>query len=58
MSTIPKINKRVTYTSRKHSGAGKVTAVEHKRTGTWVTVLDAERQVFVTLRPSQLGEPT
>ena len=50
-----RVGKRVSYTSRKNSGEGKITAIEHKRTGTWVTVLDTGRGVFVTLRPSQVG---
>ena len=53
-----RIGRRVSYMSRKNSGEGKITAIEHKRTGTWVTVLDTERGAFVTLRPSQVGAPS
>ena len=52
-----KIGRRVSYTSRKNSGEGKITAIEHKRTGTWVTVLDTVRGAFVVVRPSQVGAP-
>ena len=52
-----RVGKRVSYTSRKNRGEGKITAIEQKRTGTWVTVLDTVRGAFVVVRPSQVGAP-
>jgi hypothetical protein len=49
-----KIGKRVAYESRAHRGTGKVTDIQTKLTGAWVTVMDPTRNKFLTLRPSQV----
>lgn len=44
------------YTSRKHTGVGKVMDKYGGATGCWVKLLDKERGVTVTVRPSQVDE--
>lgn len=43
------------YKSRKNEGRGKVTEVYRRKTGDWVILHDAKRNVSVTVRPSQVS---
>lgn len=47
--------KIVRYKARVHSGKGKVVQVYRQKTGAWVVVHDAKRNVSVTVRPSQVS---
>lgn len=50
-----KVGKKVVhYKSRAYAGVGPITDIQTKATGVWVTVRDDTRNVFVTVRPSQL----
>lgn len=49
-----KAGKRVAYRSRKNEGRGKVVETYTGETGHWVKILDATRNVTVTVRPSQV----
>jgi hypothetical protein len=49
-----KEGKRVAYTSRANEGKGTVLSIQHKGTGSWVTVFDKARNANVTVRPSQI----
>jgi hypothetical protein len=49
-----KIGKRVAYRSRKNTGRGKVTDIYTGETGAWVKIHDNNRDVVVTVRPSQV----
>lgn len=50
-----KIGRTVAYESRAHKGKGKVTDIQEKLTGAWVTVNDPTRNKYVTVRPSQVS---
>ena len=50
-----KIGQTRRYKSRAHEGKGKVTNIETKTTGSWVTLSDTNRGKFVTVRPSQVS---
>ena len=53
LDTIP-IGKRVAYRSRKNPGRFKVTDIYTGETGAWVKIHDNNRDVVVTVRPSQV----
>lgn len=55
MATNPlKDGTRVRYTARVHEGTGKIIETYKRKTGVWVIVHDAKRNVAITLRPSQV----
>ena len=43
------------YKSRKHEGRGKCVETYRRKTGDWVILHDAKRNVSVTVRPSQVS---
>jgi transcription antitermination factor NusG len=45
----------VRFTSRANKGTGKITKIEAKKTGEWVTVHDKSRDFTVTVRRSQVS---
>lgn len=45
----------VRFTSRVSKGTGKITKIEAKKTGEWVTVHDKSRDFTVTVRRSQVS---
>lgn len=49
-----KLGKFVSYTSRKHTGRGKVTEIDTLSNGVWITVYDKTRDTVVRLRPGQI----
>lgn len=51
----PVVGKTYNYTVKGVSGRGKVETVSDGKTGSWVTLRDAERPRLVTVRPSQLS---
>lgn len=49
-----KKNLTVRYESRKNTGVAKVVGGYDGETGSWVVLADRERDVFVTVRPTQV----
>ena len=45
----------VRFTSRVNKGTGKITKIEAKKTGEWITVHDKARDFTVTVRRSQVS---
>jgi hypothetical protein len=51
----PVVGKTYNYTVKGKPGRGKVESVSDGKTGSWVTLRDADRPRLVTVRPSQLS---
>lgn len=45
----------VRFTSRANKGTGKITKIEAKKTGEWITVHDKAQDFTVTVRRSQVS---
>lgn len=50
-----KIGQTYNYVSRKNDGRGKVTDIETKTTGAWITIHDKGKDKSFVVRPSQIG---
>lgn len=50
-----KIGQSYPFVSRKGHGRGKVTDIETKTTGAWITVHDKGKDKSFIVRPSQIG---
>lgn len=50
-----KIGQSYPFVSRKNHGRGKVTDIETKTTGAWITIHDKGKDKSFVVRPSQVG---